>query len=193
MNLDEKTQKQMTRVDFIKHVLIGEIGEIGQKHPYLAFSLIAIGIEFLGKCIDTEPNKSIASRFSFNYAIASLNGFEKYRDLIDNRSEYKGKSKKKLAGELCPNCNHLPKDFDLYDELRCGMCHALLPKGNLLLSDGNEEFSINDNTVTLHLGRLYEDFKNACYEVIEKIQYDSNYHNDDILVIKDYPPTSGSI
>ena len=191
MNLDEKTQKQMTRVDFIKHVLIGEIGEIGQKHPYLAFSLIAIGIEFLGKFIDTESKNNTESRNSFNYAITFLKGFEKYRNLIDINKI--GKNNKKLLEESRHNYNHLPKKFDLYDELRCGMCHALLPKGNLLLSDGNEEFSINDNTVTLHLGRLYEDFKNACYEVIEKIQYDGNYHNDDILVIKDYPPTSGSI
>ncbi len=41
---------------FIETVLIKEIGELTNTNPYLSFVLIGIGIEFLGKCLDSNEN-----------------------------------------------------------------------------------------------------------------------------------------
>ena len=38
--------------EFIQKVLIDEVDKIIEHHPYIAFSIMTIGIEFLGKCIN---------------------------------------------------------------------------------------------------------------------------------------------
>ena len=38
---------------FIKGVLVGEVKDVMAHHAYLAFPLIGIGIEFLGRALDT--------------------------------------------------------------------------------------------------------------------------------------------
>jgi hypothetical protein len=42
--------------DFIKSVLIDELGAMIDQHPYISFIMMGIGIEFLGKCINTTLN-----------------------------------------------------------------------------------------------------------------------------------------
>ena len=42
--------ENVTVENFIQDYLIKQIGEVKACHPYFAFALIAIGIEFLGKC-----------------------------------------------------------------------------------------------------------------------------------------------
>ncbi len=43
--------------DFIQMVLIEGIGDVVKRHPYISFALVAIGIEFLGKCLLIEKNE----------------------------------------------------------------------------------------------------------------------------------------
>ena len=73
--------KDMFPKDFIKKVLIKEVGELVESKPYIAFALMAIGIEFLGKCLDVKQqdwNKG-SSKKNFNKAIDTLDAFKKYK------------------------------------------------------------------------------------------------------------------
>jgi hypothetical protein len=45
---------EMKPKEFIEVVLINELGEIVSHKPYISFALMAVGLEFLGKCIDTD-------------------------------------------------------------------------------------------------------------------------------------------
>jgi len=46
----------MTPKEFIQQVLIDEVGEIHLKYPYISFATMAIGIEFLGKCLNSHDD-----------------------------------------------------------------------------------------------------------------------------------------
>lgn len=99
--------KNITVKNFIENYLIEQIAEIKEEHPYFAFLLIAIGIEFLGKCMNTEKEWQTEkkSRKDFDGAINAL--FPK---------KY--------------------KTMKLYDNLRCGLGHAFCPDDGLKLTDG---------------------------------------------------------
>jgi hypothetical protein len=43
----------MLSKEFIKNVLVGELRDVVANHPYLAFPLIGVGIEYLGRALDT--------------------------------------------------------------------------------------------------------------------------------------------
>jgi hypothetical protein len=92
--------------EFIKHVLIDEIGTIVPKHPYLAFPLIGIGIEFLGRCLDSRP---------FD--------FDQYREGEVGPFDW-------AITELFPDRYH---QLDLRDQLRNGLLHFYAPKRDLEL------------------------------------------------------------
>jgi len=154
----------ITAKEFIKRVLIKEIGEVVKSHPWLGFVLISSGIEFLGKCIDTKNptdwNKPGQSGPNFRDAINSLDAFSKYRDLLKR------------------------KDIDLYAELRCGLVHSFAPnsKGAIIgLSHGNKELpSKIDGTgnINFNADELYEDFKLACEFVIGQTYPNPNKMNE---------------
>jgi len=97
---------------FIQGLLIEEIKSIQQKegHHYLSFGLIAQGIEFLGACLDS--NEFFVERKSnqrFNRAIMELFP-SKYHKYVNDK---KGQR------------------FDLYENLRCGLLHIILPKADI--------------------------------------------------------------
>ena len=88
------------------------------------------------------------SSINFNDAIRSLNGINKYSELI-NRTD----------------------GFQLYDEFRCGLTHGLAPKGKVSLSHGNEErtnFNNHSGRVNFNIDELYIDFKLACQDVMSR-------------------------
>lgn len=94
--------------EFIEEYLIGHIGKIKEGYPYFAFLLMAVGIEFLGKC---------------------LNEFEDWDDYkftkpSDNFDE----------GLKVPSLNKY-QNKNLYYELRCGLAHSFLTNNGLKLSD----------------------------------------------------------
>ena len=47
-------KKNVTVKEFIQDYLVKQIGEIKDEHPYLAFVLIAVALEFLGKCMNNH-------------------------------------------------------------------------------------------------------------------------------------------
>ena len=103
---------------FIKDYLITKIGEIKDTQPYFAFVLMAIGIEFLGKCQnehDWDDYKLIQPRVNFNNGL-NLAPLKKYANL------------------------------DLYDKLRNGLAHSLLIKQGINVSEGDYHNALNSNT-----------------------------------------------
>ena len=69
---------------FIRKYLICEIYSILKEHPFLAMSLMSIGVEFLGKCLNYDTvdkiknNGDHESKKNFNDAIENLNAFKEY-------------------------------------------------------------------------------------------------------------------
>lgn len=130
--------------EFINHVLINEYKDIVDRHKYLSFTLIAIGIEFLGKCLLTSEQdwNKIKSEKAFNKGM-----------------------------ELLINIDNRYKSLDLKDELRNGLAHTLLPKSKIDLCEvksGNQHFGINKSGQTILLAEVfYHDFVIACQNVIK--------------------------
>ena len=135
--------------EFIQGVLINEIDDIVERHPYLAFCLIAIGIEFLGKCLLTDEKDW--------HKIPPKKAFEKGLDLLIKENPKYG-------------------ELDLRSELRNGFAHTFLPKSTIALSEvrhGAIHFSPlkvpneKDRTI-LVVEILFRDFVRACKHVIKK-------------------------
>lgn len=147
--------------DFIKVVLINEIGEINSSHQFLSFSLIATGIEFLGKCIlDKQENwHNISPDKAFKEGVKLL---------ILQNSAY--------------------KDLDLKNQLRNGFAHTLLPKSNIVLSERKHQvlhLSENGNGKKILVAEnFYQDFKKAC-EIVISMKFDKKSKmNKGLLEIK---------
>jgi hypothetical protein len=145
---------------FINQVLIREMGAVVTKSAWLAFVSIGCGIEFLGKCIDTENptdwNIEFQSAKNFRDAIHNLNAFKKYHHLNKCRE---------LTKKQCQDSGH----FDLYTEFRCAMAHSYAPNGKVTLSHGSREMANlveNNGIVNFNIDELYQDFKAACEEII---------------------------
>lgn len=145
--------------NFIQNLLINEIKSIQQRcgHHYHSFSLIAQGIEFYGACLDSggffTPNRS-GKRF--NKALVELFPVE-YQNFITGKGN----------------------QFDLYENLRCGLLHAVLPKGDVelikeaevpLFGNHLEVKVIRDRErLVLVSQQFMADFENAGLEIIRRI------------------------
>jgi hypothetical protein len=153
----------MTVKDFIKNVLIGEIKSIQQTHGhhYLSFGLISQGIEFLGACIDNNDfHVDRKGRERFNNAIITLFPTQ-YHQYIKRKGE----------------------QFDLYENLRCGLLHIVVPGSDLELIQESEIPSYgehleiktlrNRDRLILVSQKLMTDFENACNNVISQIENNS--------------------
>lgn len=147
-----------TLKDFINRTLIQEIAEIQDSgHHYLSFGLIAQGIEFLGACIDTNSDffATDRSKIRFKKAISDLfpAAYDPYN--VQGQPHY------------------------LYVDLRCGLLHVALPKPAIELIQEAEIPVFGDHlqikpirgtdSLILVSQRLYDDFKNACEDVIKRI------------------------
>ena len=150
----------MEILDFIQKVLIDEFKEIQQDegHPYISFSLICQGIEFLGACLDSEPFSAKGlSAPRFRKAIYDLFPTS-YRKFNQGTG----------------------KPFDLYENLRCSLVHVILPGSPLELIQRTEKVKFNVshlevkeirgvNRLVLILEDLFEDYERACQEIIARI------------------------
>ena len=150
----------MTVCEFIQTVLIDEFKTLQQDeaHHTLSFSLICQGIEFLGACLDSEP--------------FSAKGLSAPRF-------------RKAIHELFPAFYHKfnqgsGRPFDLYENLRCGLWHVILPGSRLELirrlqrgpsiANHLEVKEIRElNRLVLVLEDLFEDYENACKEIMARI------------------------
>lgn len=148
--------------EFISKVLISNIGDIHKDYHYISFALMAVGIEFLGKCIGSEEKWDKGKpKNDFERAINHLNSFSKYRPYLDK--------------------------YKIWDSLRNGMLHSFRPKSKLSFSSGNEmkhlsEFNDNGvDKINLKCEDLYKDFKAACEEVLSMKSFPSK-KMDEILL-----------
>lgn len=142
--------------EFVQNILIEDIGNIQQTHKYhfISFALIALGIEYLGACLDPyDFNEEGLSEKRFRQSIKIL--------FKEEYHKFNGKHKK----------------FDLYKNLRCGMLHIIVPGSDLVLSQREEGLrhlkigNIKDRRVLVLVAEdFYEDFKSACNLLIKKIE-----------------------
>ena len=150
----------LTPKEFINQVFVFELEVLSTQNHYISFAIIAIGVEFLGKCLDYEakdwniPNRA---RKNFYYAIDSLSAFEKYRSIREI----------------------------LYEDLRCGFAHSFVPGSRLTLSSKNEKENLvkTGEITNLRCEDFYQDFKIACQEVIEMKFLDDDKMNNALISI----------
>jgi hypothetical protein len=136
---------------FIKRVLVDEIGDIVPHHPYLAFPLIAIGLEFLGRAVDVGR--------PWNHTC--LGGGQRPFD--------------EAIGRLFPQSYH---DKDLRRSMRNKMLHIYRPQPGLALGRftdpgvarripaSSHPYRDVSGNVTLVVEYLFDDFAAACDQVI---------------------------
>jgi len=150
----------MKILDFIQNILIDEFKRIQQAegYHYLSFSLICQGIEFLGACLDSEPFSAKGlSAARFRRAIYDL---------------FPTSYRKFNQGSGRP--------FDLYENLRCGLLHVILPESSLELIRRSEKEELNANHLEVKEIRgihrlvlvsedLFEDYEKACQEIVARI------------------------
>jgi len=138
--------KEVTVKEYIEK-LPKDIEPFVKNQPYFAFFIIASGIEFLGKCINNESDwqKEQMSRDDFEGVIKELDSFSNYRRYLKKKKRCK---------------------IDLYSSLRCGLLHAMLPKSDVLLMRGHEPIGIKNNKLILSIETMYNDFCNACGEIL---------------------------
>ncbi len=150
----------MKILDFIQKILIDEFKKVQQDegHHYISFSLLCQGIEFLGACLDSEPFSAKGlSAPRFRRAIYDL---------------FPTSYRKFNQGSGRP--------FDLYENLRCGLLHVILPESPLELVRKSEKakFDANHlevkeirgaNRLVLVSEDLFDDYEKACKEIIARI------------------------
>ena len=158
-----KKNVKMTRIkppEFIKSVLIDEIGSMIEGHPYISFIVMGIGIEYLGKCIDkslSDWNVSGRSARDFKKAIKTIPSLKKYEPYLSSH--------------------------DLYGSFRCGLAHAVSTKMSITLSSKNEQGHLieTNGRLNLKVEDFYTDFKTAC-EFVKNDNYPvNNKMNRDLL------------
>ena len=172
---------------FTREVLIGNLGDMVNKHGLLYLSLIniAAGIEFLGACEDSHPfDTSGKSGERFRLGVSTFLG------PIDSR--YLTYNVKDDAQEL-------------YKFFRCGLLHIMVPKGGVFGVTGRAsaqkanrkhlDFIPEINKVLIVVEDLYDDFKKACENMIAALPSKTGTkYSDEYLPVQDLPslPTSGT-
>ena len=149
----------MNVLDFIQKVLIDEFKQIQEEgHHYISFSLVSQGIEFLGACLDSEPFSAKGlSAPRFRRAIYDL-----------------------FPPSYHPFNQGSGKPFDLYENLRCGLLHVILPGSRVEMIRRSETASFHANHLEIKEIRgidrlflvsedLFDDYEKACKEIIERI------------------------
>lgn len=144
--------------EFISWTLIQEIKDVVDRHPYLSFLLISVGIEFLGKCMFTSNQDW--------QAIRPKEGFDEGMKLmIDIDPRY--------------------AQVNLRDQLRNGIAHALLPKSQIALSEiknGAIHFSVTKTNQIVFVAEIfYRDFVIACKKVLDKEFPENDKVNKDFM------------
>lgn len=112
-----------------------------QGYHYIGFALVCIGIEFLGKCLDSQ-----CTWHQENLSAAH------FKNAIDR---------------LMPA--YAPYKSLLYKQLRSGFAHGLLPGADIGLTHrresveyGTKHLQKHGSAVTLVIEDFYDDFEKAC-------------------------------
>jgi len=165
--------------EFIDTVIIRDIGRvIDAGCAYLAFGLIAKGIETLGAILDEKSiNDSNLSEARFRKAINELFSAQ---------------------GSKYPKFAAAESVYDLYKNLRCGMVHSLIPGGLILFThkietdkSGLKHLTISENNqLVLVVEDLYDDFVKACIKCKNKLPKKTHPKlKEDVLIVS--PEGSG--
>ncbi len=141
--------------NFVEAVLIKELSSLMTeksndspvndiKYRYHIFILIAVGIETLGAALDKYAwhYEKAGSKKRFNRALSHYQSLKKY-----------------TGG-------------DLYSKLRCGMAHVYVPRYGLginMRSEGGVHNKINNQKLLLHIEDFFNDFIEACQELVDNI------------------------
>jgi len=130
--------------EFIQDILIDQVGDIAYNSAYPSFALIAIGIEFLGKCMLTQ--------------------YQDWHEIPVHKAYDKGV-------ELMAQVDKRYDGKWLRTELRNGFAHTFIPKGKVWLSERKHEavhFKEHDGGHILVIEDFHRDFANACRIIINK-------------------------
>mgnify|MGYP001255533855 CR=1 FL=1 len=152
--------KYLAFKDFVETALINELSSLmaeglndtptnNIKYRYHIFILIAVGIETLGAALDKHSwhYEKAGSKKRFNKALSHYQSLKKY-----------------TGG-------------DLYRKLRCGMAHVYVPKYGLSInmkSEGGVHNKINNQKLLLHIEDFFNDFIEACHELVDNIDGKKN-------------------
>jgi hypothetical protein len=137
---------------FLDEIVKKQLPDLAKKNTYFGAGLIAVGIEFLGACLDDCPlDAEYKSASRFCLAVNEL--FPKPYHQFSRPHPYKDKDK---------------PAHDLYSCLRCGMTHVLRPQGVVLTGSVNEA-SLDGNT---HLQILSRGVKDSPLIVVEQFVAD---------------------
>jgi len=143
-----KVIRTLTITDFIEKELIKNIGEIKVKYPFIAFSLIFLGIELIGKCLCPEESfLKGKGRDAFNLCIKTH--MKKYEKFIGT-------------------------EHDMYTNIRNGFAHSFRQKGKFAFTEkGSQDKNLarlNNGEIVLHIDDFYKDFIIACNLIINDIK-----------------------
>jgi hypothetical protein len=135
--------------DFIQQVFLVELSQIAEKHHFISFSLVGLGTEFLGACLD-----------NYDFEERNLSGLR-----------FRGAVK-----ALYPHLYHPYADL-LASHLRNGFAHQFRPGTRLELTKREEAPSKGwihleptaDGRICLVAEDLYRDFAEACNCVLRDI------------------------
>lgn len=169
-------QKVLDVSDYIKAILIDEFKSVILEHKgsaYSKFLLIAVGIEYLGACLDDFAfNKPENSEKRFNRALKKLFSKKYHRFTKKSANVY------------------------LFEDFRCGFVHQLKPSKKIVLTHSHESKregtkhleNIEDGPLVLVLEDFYSDFEKACYKLFRDFK-DGKVTNkknaEDFLVLTD--------
>ena len=79
------TRAHMNPKDFIQQVFLAELSQIAEKHHFISFSLVGLGTEFLGACLDNyDFEERNLSDLRFRGAVKALypHSYHPYADLL---------------------------------------------------------------------------------------------------------------
>ena len=161
--------------DFIRAVFIDDLdGIMAIDKPYLCFIIMANGIEFLGRCINSSQNweEDKVSSARFREAIENMPSLTKYRQYLSGNGSY-----------------------DLYGSLRCGLSHSAKPDYEITLSSKDEapHLQINAGRLNIKCEDFHVDFKDACNHVIRKHFPAADKMNQPFLHVPDAVPAPATV
>jgi hypothetical protein len=149
----EASKTNLSIQELVERVLLRDLRRMvyEAKLHYLGFGSIAVGIEFLGACVDDHPFEASgcsAERFKRgidDFMIKSDSRYEEYHDR-------------------------------LYKHLRCGIAHVMRPSGKVLftsrdesLQDQTHHFQLISDQLLLVCEDFYDDFASACQALIDQL------------------------
>lgn len=160
----------MTANVFLKTQVIPSIDKLIKDNPFVAFTIMAISIEFLGKGRNTKYEWGEEKG-------TSLGAFKKGIELFPE--EYKS----------------YQQEYDLYHSLRCSFAHCAIQKANIILHRKGKHLKEGSQ---LHLSceQFFADFKYAVNQLVDSRKYSSKMEKVFFTVSTDEqgePSTSSTI